>query len=108
MVLTLYPVLPVTKSCRVSSLIFFSVFILLPVPLPLPFWAGVSVTRMTAGVSQLVSWPAVSPPFNLFSVLYWNDFSKMQSDPVTVLLKILGWLQVTWWYLGPQDTGSLP
>ena len=40
-------------------------------------------------------------------MLYWNDFSKMQSDPVTVLLKILGWLQVTWWYLGPQDTDSL-
>ena len=31
----------------------------------------------------------------------------MQSDPVTVLPKILGWLQVAWWCLSPQDTHSL-
>ena len=44
---------------------------------------------------------------SLFSVLYWNDFSKMHSDPVTVLPKTLGWPQVAWRCLGPQDTHSL-
>lgn len=58
--------LRITKSHRVSPSTFSSVFILLP----LPFWAGVIVTRITAVASQLVSLPAVSPLFSSFSELY--------------------------------------
>lgn len=62
MVLTFHSLLlPITKSHRVSPSTFSSVFI----PLPLPFWAGVIVTRITAVASQLVS-----PLFSSFSELY--------------------------------------
>lgn len=96
--------LRITKSHRVSPSTFSSVFILLP----LPFWAGVIVTRILQQLPNLSH--CLQSHLSSVHSLSCTRMIALKCNLIlsTVLLKILVWLLVAWWCLDPQDTHSWP